>query len=206
MAPLWPYMSWIFQVLVGIDPGALCEGPVAERCCCSRDDEITDCSWSQAATKSHFTSVPSDVWLYVWYSVSHDTWCHFAVMKLSPIQKVGGQLDEIVFFLVAFGIAINLIFLLFIFVLIVYAVLKINTTTTTKVSRIQSVTLVDPLPQSAALWWGVISYERKRNRNVSYECRQLLGIISTHSFQHSNLTLTCYPLQEKISTVLRNDT
>ena len=37
---------------------------------------------------------------------------------------IGGQLDEIVFFLVAFGIAINLTFLLFIFVLIVYAVLK----------------------------------------------------------------------------------
>ena len=44
---------------------------------------------------------------------------------------IGGQLDEIVFFLVAFDIAINLIFLLFIFVQTVYAVSEINTTTTT---------------------------------------------------------------------------
>ena len=49
--------------------------------------------------------------------------------KIICLIIIGGQLDEIVFFLVAFGIAINLIFLLFIFVLIVYAVLKINTTT-----------------------------------------------------------------------------
>ena len=48
---------------------------------------------------------------------------------------IGGQLDEIVFFLVAFDIAINLIFLLFIlFKLIVYAVSEINTTTTLLIS------------------------------------------------------------------------
>ena len=45
---------------------------------------------------------------------------------------IGGQRDEIVFFLVASGIAINLIFLLFIlFKLIVYALSEINTTTAT---------------------------------------------------------------------------
>ena len=36
--------------------------------------------------------------------------------KIISLIIIGGQLDEIVFFLVAFGIVINLIFLLFIFV------------------------------------------------------------------------------------------